>query len=72
MTLKSLSEKLDNRLFVRIHKSEIVNLSKVQSYQSRQNGDYDVTISDSSVLRISRNFAKDFKTKLDLFTQDKA
>ncbi|MCL6260712.1 LytTR family transcriptional regulator [Aquiflexum sp. TKW24L] len=70
-TLKFLSEKLDNRSFVRIHKSEVVNLFHVQSYKSRQNGDYDVTMRDGTVLRLSRNFAKDFKAKLVLLTQDK-
>lgn len=70
-TLKFLSEKLDNRSFVRIHKSEIVNLTHVQSYKSRQNGDYDVTMDDGTVLRLSRNFAKDFKSKLEILTQDK-
>lgn len=70
-TLKFLSEKLDKRSFVRIHKSEIVNLFHVQSYKSRQNGDYDVTMRDGTVLRLSRNFAKDFKAKLELLTQDK-
>lgn len=70
-TLKSLSEKLDRRFFVRIHKSEIVNLAHVQSYKSRQNGDYDVTMDNGTVLRLSRNFAKDFKSKLEILTQDK-
>lgn len=69
-TLKFLSEKLDNRSFVRIHKSEVVNLFHVQSYKSRQNGDYDVTMKDGTVLRLSRNFAKDFKAKLELLTRD--
>ncbi|WP_113923086.1 LytR/AlgR family response regulator transcription factor [Cognataquiflexum aquatile] len=71
ITLKSLSEKLDLRFFVRIHKSEIVNLIHVQSYKSRQNGDYDVTMDDGTELRLSRNFAKDFKSKLEILTQDK-
>ena len=71
ITLKSLSEKLDRGFFVRIHKSEIVNLTHVQSYKSRQNGDYDVTMDDGKVLRLSRNFAKDFKSKLEILTQDK-
>ncbi|MCR9016558.1 LytTR family DNA-binding domain-containing protein [Aquiflexum gelatinilyticum] len=71
ITLKSLSEKLDRRFFVRIHKSEIANLIHVQSYKSRQNGDYDVTMDDGTLLRLSRNFAKDFKSRLEILTQDK-
>lgn len=61
-TLKSLEAQLDNKQFIRIHKSFIVNLSKITSIRSRQNGDYDITLSDNTVLRVSRNYAKDFKS----------
>lgn len=62
-TLKSLETQLDDKHFVRIHKSHIVNIHKISSIQSRQNGDYDITLSDSTILRVSRNYAKDFKSK---------
>ena len=60
-TLKSLEKKLNAQLFVRIHKSHIVNVTKISSLQSRKNGDYDITLSDSTSLRVSRNYAKKFK-----------
>lgn len=60
-TLKSLEEQLDAGQFVRIHKSHIVNIREVVSVQSRQNGDYDATLSDGTVVRVSRNYAKAFK-----------
>ncbi len=62
-TLKSISEKLNIKIFIRVHKSTIVNIQQVQSYTSRLNGDYDLTMSDGSQLRVSRNFASDFKKK---------
>ncbi len=62
-TLKSISEKLNIRLFIRVHKSTIVNIQQVQSYTSRLNGDYDLIMSDGVQLRVSRNFAFDFKNK---------
>lgn len=61
-TLKLLEAQLNNEQFVRIHKSYIVNIHKVSFIQSRQNGDYDVTLFDNSVLRISRSYAKNFKS----------
>ncbi|UPT69846.1 MAG: LytTR family transcriptional regulator [Flavobacterium sp. JAD_PAG50586_2] len=64
-TLKCLEKKLDNDQFVRIHKSHIINISKIFSFQSRKNGDYDVTLSDNSVLRLSRSYVKVFKAKLE-------
>lgn len=68
-TLKSLEMQLDNKLFIRIHKSFIVNLSKITSIQSRQNGDYDITLSDNTILRVSRNYAKSFKPRFSDFHQ---
>ncbi len=68
-TLKLLETQLDNTKFIRIHKSCIVNLQKVISYKSRLNGDYDASLSDGTVVRISRNYASDFKTKFENIDQ---
>lgn len=62
-TLKSLENKLDDKKFIRIHKSHLVNINKILSIQSRQNGDYDITLSANTILRVSRNYAKNFKLK---------
>lgn len=63
-TLKSVLAKLDGSQFVRIHRSTIVNISEVRSYKSRSNGDYDLVISDGTELRLSRNYAAEFKSKI--------
>lgn len=62
-TLRSVATKVDPDQFIRIHKSTIVNLTKVNFYQSRLNGDYDITLMDKTVLRLSRNYAANFKQK---------
>lgn len=62
-TLKSISERIDPDIFLRIHKSTIVNLLQVGSYTSRLNGDYDLTLNNGKVLRVSRNYASIFKDK---------
>ncbi|MCY7359780.1 MAG: LytTR family transcriptional regulator [Rudanella sp.] len=62
-TLKSIIAKVDGDRFVRVHKFAIINLAEVQSYRSRLNGDYDLTMNDGSQLRLSRNYAKAFKLK---------
>ena len=64
-TLRSLESRLDTTMFVRIHRSYIVNISKVNSYTSRQNGDYDLMLSDGTKLRLSRNYAAAFKVALE-------
>lgn len=60
-SLKSIDKKLNRLGFVRIHRSTIVNLSKVVSYKSRLNGDYDVLLEDGTETRLSRNYAPAFK-----------
>ena len=60
-TLKSLSLKLNPAEFVRIHKSTIVNINMVVFYTTRLNGDYDLMLKNNVQLRVSRNFATDFK-----------
>ncbi|MBL0146556.1 MAG: LytTR family transcriptional regulator [Chitinophagaceae bacterium] len=60
-TLKSISIKLDPEQFVRVHKSTIINIKMVVSYTTRLNGDYDLTMKNNIQLRVSRNFATDFK-----------
>ena len=69
-SLKSISGILDSR-FVRIHRSTIVNTEKIVSYQSRLNGDYDLTLEDNSQLRLSRNYVKEFKDQFALSPQVK-
>lgn len=64
-TLKSLETQLNGDQFLRIHKSCIVNIFKVVSYKSRMNGDYDITLSDDTQLRLSRNYLQNFKSAME-------
>ncbi len=59
-TLKSFIELLDPSNFIRIHKSTIVQIRFVESYTSRHNGDYELTLQNNETLRLSRNYAKHF------------
>lgn len=60
-TLKSLSQHLDSNIFVRVHKSAVVNISKVSTFKSRLNGDYDLQLTTGVSVRLSRTYAADFK-----------
>lgn len=60
-TLKSISTQLDNKTFVRVHKSTIVNLNKVVTLKSRLNGDYDIFLKNGVEVRLSRTYASNFK-----------
>ncbi len=64
-SLKFFSEKLDPEVFVRIHKTTLVNVRKVDSLHSRGNGDYDLLLSNGQQLRLSRNYASDFRSRFE-------
>ncbi|WP_395375137.1 LytR/AlgR family response regulator transcription factor [Marinicella sp. W31] len=63
-TLKAILQKLDSR-FMRVHKSSIINIDHVISSTSRLNGDYDLLMTDNSVIRLSRNYASAFRKVFD-------
>ncbi len=62
-TLKSICSQLDSSVFVRIHKSTVVNISKVSLFKSRLNGDYDLQLTNGDLVRLSRTYAADFKNR---------
>jgi two-component system LytT family response regulator len=55
-TLNSLDEKLDPRRFVRVHRSSIVNLDRIQELQSWSHGDFIILLKDGTKLRMSRRY----------------
>ena len=63
-TLKSICKQLDDNVFVRVHKSSVINISKVSSFKSRLNGDYDLQLVNGDLVRLSRTYVTDFKNSL--------
>ncbi|MCX7798563.1 MAG: LytTR family DNA-binding domain-containing protein [Melioribacter sp.] len=60
-SLKSLEKKLDPEQFVRIHRSAIVNIDKIEIIKSNLQGDYDVFLKNGTKVKMSRNYKKDFQ-----------
>lgn len=61
-TISEIQQKIPTRLFVRIHNSFIVAISAVKSLTNQT-----VTLSDSTVLHISRNYKKQLLERLDTY-----
>ncbi len=59
-TLSSLEAQMDSTIFVRIHRSCIVNLRCVDKLQPWFHGDVVVVLKDGTKLAMSRNFRKNF------------
>lgn len=58
-TLKGLLRSLDDRRFLRIHRSAAVNLERVGELRPLPGGDYAVTLRNGERLRASRTYADD-------------
>ena len=58
-TLKGLLRSLDDRRFLRIHRSAAVNLERIDELRSLPGGDYAVTLRNGERLRASRTYADD-------------
>ncbi|MEP6507256.1 MAG: LytTR family DNA-binding domain-containing protein [Gemmatimonadales bacterium] len=57
VSIRSLMERLDPAVFVRIHKSTVVNVDRIKEVQPWFGGDYVVILTDNRQLRVSRTFA---------------
>ena len=55
--MKNMEAKLDNDLFVRIHRSAIVNVDRIRELQPWFHGEYVVILQDGTRLMASRVFS---------------
>lgn len=55
-TLASLEQQLDPELFVRIHRSVIVRIDRIQELHPASHGDMDVVLRDGTTLTMSRTW----------------
>ena len=63
-TISNLEAQLDPRLFVRIHRSAIVNIARVQELQPWTHGEYHVILHDGTQLTLSRNYRENLQSVL--------
>ena len=63
-TMENMEHRLDETKFLRIHRSFLVNLEHVRKVEVALYGDYSVSMSDDSKLRLSRNYRSKLKALL--------
>jgi two-component system LytT family response regulator len=56
MTMQELEQRLDPSMFVRIQRSTIVQIDRIRDIVSANHGDFDLSLHDGTVLRLSRNY----------------
>ncbi|MFK8054109.1 MAG: LytR/AlgR family response regulator transcription factor [Woeseiaceae bacterium] len=55
-TMKAMEERLDNRQFVRVHRSTIINKQRVSTVRSHINGEYFLTLDGGKQVKVSRSY----------------
>ena len=60
-SLKKFETELDPTIFLRVHRSTIINATYVKELKSRSNGDYDATLKNGQVIRLSRHYRNNWK-----------
>jgi len=63
-TLSELERDLGDASFIRIHRSIIVNLERIQGLELQSGGDYEVVLKSGARLRLSRRFRKRLQERL--------
>lgn len=63
-TIKALGARLPADRFARIHRSTIVNLTKVAELRPLPSGDSDVLLDDGTGLRLSRGYREEFERRM--------
>ena len=66
-TLLELERDLDENKFMRIHRSIIVNLERIQKLELKEGGDYEVVLQSGDRLRLSRRFRKSLLDRMGAF-----
>ena len=60
-TMKQLEEHLDPKLFIRIHRSTIVNKNHIQKFCCQINGEYFLVLKNDKELKVSRSYKEKVK-----------
>ena len=65
-SLGRLEETLDQRRFARIHRSAMVNLSRIRALEPVPGGEYDVILTDGQRLTLSRGYRDRFQERFKI------
>lgn len=64
--MKKMEKLLPGRMFQRIHRSYILNLSFLKQFEKNNTGEYQVVLTDETRLKVSNTFKNDLLTKIKI------
>jgi len=59
-SLKVLESFIDSQIFLRVHRSAIVNINHIKELKSRKNGDFDGVLTNGQSVRFSRHYRQNW------------
>jgi two-component system LytT family response regulator len=62
-SMADLERELDREVFCRIHRSAIVNITRVRELRLDANGEYEVVLQDGAQLRLSRSYREQLQKR---------
>ena len=62
-TMRELESKLNSNMFVRVHRSSIVNIDAIAEIQPHFHGDFKIVLNNQTVLTLSRSYRQAFESK---------
>ena len=62
MQIKELEQELDPKLFVRVHRSAIVNVATIAKLQMLANGEHQLMLTNGQSVKVSRSYKDRVKT----------
>jgi two-component system LytT family response regulator len=65
-SITELEQDLDPNVFLRIHRSTIVNLNRIRGLKLNEDGEYAVLLESGTSLRLSRRYRKPLQARLGL------
>jgi two-component system LytT family response regulator len=63
-SMADLERELDRRIFCRIHRSAIVNITRVRELRLDANGEYEVVLESGAPLRLSRSYRDQLQKRM--------
>lgn len=67
VSISDIQQRLDPNVFVRIHRSSIVNRQFISSIEPHFNGEYKIELHNKVVLKVSRSYKSEFNRIMGVF-----
>lgn len=64
-SMKKLEKLLNSQIFLRVHRSTIINKNHIAELKSRKNGDYDGILTNGQTIRFSRHYRQNWNDLLN-------